>query len=123
MQSAHSWAGSAPPNPDDWIARIRSRDALTYEDAYEETRPAGPGVVARLIEELHRSDDGYTRGKFAELLGEMGNESVIPVLVIDNRPGLACLNAIRTAGQLSVALDQPSAYATAWQVNDSLCLE
>ena len=71
------------PNLDDWIARIRSRDASTYEDTYAGPRPGGPGVVARLIEEMHRSDDGYTRGKFAELLGEMGDESVVPVLLAE----------------------------------------
>jgi HEAT repeat protein len=56
---------------------------MTYEDAYEGSRPSGPEVIARLIEELHRSDDSYTRGKFAELLGEMGDESVVPVLVAE----------------------------------------
>ena len=66
-----------------WIARIKSRDALTYEDAYEGERPAGPGVVARLIRELHAAPDGYTRGKFAELLGEMGDSTVVPELVAE----------------------------------------
>lgn len=65
---------------DDWIARIRSHDPMTFEDAYFEVRPVGPDVVSRLIAELQKSTDGYTRGKFCELLGEIGDESVIPIL-------------------------------------------
>jgi hypothetical protein len=60
------------PNLDDWIARIRDHDAMTFEDAYDGPRPFGEAVVPRLVQELHRSPDGYTRGKFADLLGEMG---------------------------------------------------
>ena len=72
-----------PPDLDDWIARIRDRDALTFEDAYEGPRPVGARVITRLVQELHRSPDGYTRGKFAELLGEMGDPAVVPVLVAE----------------------------------------
>jgi hypothetical protein len=72
-----------PPDLDDWIARIRDRDAMTFEDAYEGPRPIGDAVVPRLVQELRRSLDGYTRGKFAELLGEMGDSSVVPVLVAE----------------------------------------
>ncbi len=56
---------------------------MTFEHAYWGERPIGPDVVARLIAELHRSLDGSTRGKFAELLGEMGDASVVPVLVAE----------------------------------------
>lgn len=56
---------------------------MTFEDAYWCERPTGPDVVPRLVAELHRSPDGYTRGKFAELLGEMGDASVVPVLVAE----------------------------------------
>ena len=56
---------------------------MTFEDAYWGERPTGPDVVPRLIVELHRSTDGYTRGKFAELLGEMGDALVVPVLVAE----------------------------------------
>jgi hypothetical protein len=72
-----------PPDLDDWIARIRDRDAMTFEDAYEGPRPVGAAVVQRLVQELHLAPDGYTRGKFAELLGEMGDSSVVPVLVAE----------------------------------------
>ena len=65
---------------DDWIRRIRSADAMTFEDAYFGTRPSGDEVVPRLIQELLASPDAYTRGKFCELLGEMGDNSAIPVL-------------------------------------------
>lgn len=68
---------------EEWIERIRNRDAATFEDAYWGERPAGPDVIPRLIAELHRSPDGYTRGKFAELLGEMGDASVVPVLIAE----------------------------------------
>jgi len=73
----------APPDLDDWIARIRDRDAMTFEDAYEGPRPSGAAVIPRLIQELDRSTDGYTRGKFAELLGEMGDASVVPTLIAE----------------------------------------
>lgn len=56
---------------------------MTFEEAYWGERPVGPDVVPRLIAELHRSADGYTRGKFAELLGEMGDATVVPVLVAE----------------------------------------
>ena len=66
-----------------WIETIRNRDAMTFEDAYWGERPIGPDVVPRLIAELHRSADRYSRGKFVELLGEMGDASVVPVLVAE----------------------------------------
>jgi HEAT repeat protein len=72
-----------PPDLEEWIARIRSRDAMTFEDAYEGPRPTGPGVLAMLVKELHAAADGYTRGKFAELLGEMGDASVVAVLIAE----------------------------------------
>ena len=53
---------------------------MTFENAYFGSRPSGPEVVSRLIAELHSSIDSYTRGKFCELLGEMGDASVLPVL-------------------------------------------
>jgi HEAT repeat protein len=65
---------------DDWINRIRSADPMTFEDAYFGNRPYGPAVIQRLISELHGSSDAYTRGKFCELLGEMGDDTVVPVL-------------------------------------------
>lgn len=68
---------------DDWILRIRSTDAMTFEDAYFGTRPEGPDVTARLISELQSSADGYTRGKFCELLGEMGDESAVSALTAE----------------------------------------
>ena len=63
-----------------WIHRIKSGNPSVFEDAYFGTRPSGPDVIPRLIEELKLSSDSYTRGKFCELLGEMGDESVLPVL-------------------------------------------
>lgn len=65
---------------DDWVSRIRSLDPMTFENAYFGSRPTGPDVVPRLVAELHSSIDSYTRGKFCELLGEMGDASVLPVL-------------------------------------------
>jgi HEAT repeat protein len=72
-----------PPELEDWIARIRDRDPMTFEDAYYGDRPTGPDVLPRLINELHQSPDEYTRGKFLELLGEMGDESVVPILLAE----------------------------------------
>jgi HEAT repeat protein len=66
-----------------WIARIRSRDAMTFEDAFWGPRPTGPAVVPRLIAELQRATDSYTRAKLVELLGEMGDISAVPVLVAE----------------------------------------
>ena len=74
-----------PPELDEWIARIRSRDAMTFEDAYAGDRPFGPGVVTRLIDEMQSAADAYTRGKFAELLGEMGDASAVPALIEELR--------------------------------------
>jgi hypothetical protein len=70
-------------NLDDWIARIRDRDAVTFEDAYWGERPAGPDVVPRLLFEMRQCADGFTRGKFLELLGEMGNVSIVPELIAE----------------------------------------
>lgn len=56
---------------------------MTYEDAYWGERPTGPEVVPRLLSELQGSTDGYTRGKFTELLGEMGDASVVPHLIAE----------------------------------------
>jgi HEAT repeat protein len=69
------------PSLDAWIAAIRSDNPMTFEDAYFGPRPEGAQVVPRLVVELRGSADSYTRGKFCELLGEMGGESVVPVLL------------------------------------------
>ncbi|MBT9456998.1 MAG: HEAT repeat domain-containing protein [Burkholderiaceae bacterium] len=66
---------------DDWIGRIRSSDPMTFENAYFGARPVGPDVVPRIVAELQNSTDSYTRGKFCELLGEMGDLAVLPILV------------------------------------------
>ncbi len=66
-----------------WIQRIRSPDPATFEDAYWGDRPEGPDVVPRLLAEMQAAPDVYTRGKFAELLGEMGNASVLPHLLAE----------------------------------------
>ncbi|MEN9361896.1 MAG: hypothetical protein RL095_3431 [Verrucomicrobiota bacterium] len=71
---------TSPDKFDEWICRIRSSNAGIYEDAYWSDRPQGPDVVPRLIAELGEAPDGYTRGKLLELLGEMGDPSVIPIL-------------------------------------------
>src|SRR5438067_1369905 len=68
---------------DDWIARIRDRDSSTFEDAYWGERPSGPEVIPRLLAEMWQSRDGYTRGKFLELLGEMGDASVVPEIIAE----------------------------------------
>lgn len=68
---------------DDWITRIRSRNAVVFEDAYHGERPTGLDVVPRLLAEMQAAEDSYTRGKFAELLGEMGDESIVPYLVAE----------------------------------------
>ena len=60
---------------------------MIFEDAYYGKRPKGSGLIDRLISELHAAVDGYTRGKFCELLGEMGDASNIPVLTAElNHP-------------------------------------
>lgn len=105
------------PDLDEWIARIRDRDALTFEDAYDGPRSVGDAVVPRLIEELHRATDGYTRGKFAELLGEMGDASVVPVLVaeLSHSEKDARVWAVLALEQLGVpgGLDAAKLYRTA----------
>jgi HEAT repeat protein len=54
---------------------------MTFEDAYWGDWPDGPDVVQRLVSEMLGSSDSYTRGKFLELLGEMGDPTVVPVLI------------------------------------------
>jgi len=71
------------PELDDWITRIKSSDSTIFEDTYEGPRPTGPAVIPRLISEMHAATDGYTRGKFIELLGEMGDASVVSHLVAE----------------------------------------
>ncbi len=65
---------------DEWIARIKSRDPMVYEDAFHEQWPHGPEFIARLIVEMRLADDSYTRGKLIELLGEAGDQTVVPEL-------------------------------------------
>ncbi len=66
---------------DQWIARIKSRDPLVYEDAFHDQWPDDPALIERLVTEMHAAEDAYTRGKFIELLGETGHEGVIDHLV------------------------------------------
>src|SRR4051812_41701527 len=78
---------SAGPQLDDWIRDIKNRDATIFEDTYEGPRPVGPDVIPRLVSEMHAAQDGYTRGKFIELLGEMGDATVVPQLIAElNHP-------------------------------------
>ena len=76
---------SAPPDIDDWIREIKSKDHLTYEAAYHSERPSGPVVMQRLLCEMQAAEDGYTRGKFVELLGEIGDISVVPRIIPELR--------------------------------------
>jgi HEAT repeat protein len=69
------------PNLDNWITKIRNRDPMIYEDAYWGERPIEVKIIPRLLSEMHNSPDTYTRGKFLELLGEMGDSSVVTVLI------------------------------------------
>lgn len=69
------------PDLDAWIRDIKSPDGTTFEDAYHAERPKGPEVVTRLLLELRAANDGYTRGKFIELLGEMADATVVPELI------------------------------------------
>jgi hypothetical protein len=71
------------PDLDSWISSIRSRDPMTFEEAYHGPRPSGPAVIDRLVHELVSATDTYTRGKFIELLGEMGGKSVTSILVAE----------------------------------------
>lgn len=54
---------------------------MVFEDTYHGERPSGSEVIPRLIAEMRSAADLYTRGKFAELLGEMGDASVVPYLI------------------------------------------
>lgn len=62
---------------DDWIERLRSRDAMTFKEAFHEQWPTGPKLIPRLIKEMRASDDPYTRGKFVEILGQAGDNEVV----------------------------------------------
>jgi HEAT repeat protein len=66
---------------DDIINMIKSRDAVTYENGYELIQPIVHLHVPQLIQLLSESNDGYTRGKFIELLGEAKDKKAISVLV------------------------------------------
>jgi hypothetical protein len=74
---------SATPRLEDWIRDIKSLDATTFEDTYEGPRPVGDDVIPRLISEMHAAQDSYTRGKSIELLGEMGDASVVPQITAE----------------------------------------
>jgi HEAT repeat protein len=76
---------SAPPDLEAWIRDIKSHDPLKFEGAYHDERPRGPAVVLRLIREMQTASHGYTRGKFIELLGELGDTSAIPSLIAELR--------------------------------------
>lgn len=66
--------------PSDWMADILSQDPMTFEDAYWGERPSVDVVLPLILTELERADDSYTRGKLIELLGETGDQSLMPVL-------------------------------------------
>jgi HEAT repeat protein len=66
---------------DDIIDMIKCRDAVTYENGYELIQPIVHLHVPQLLQLLSESDDGYTRGKFIELLGEAKDKKAISVLV------------------------------------------
>jgi HEAT repeat protein len=68
---------------DRWIAEIKSPNQVTFEEAYHDTRPTGSLVIPRLVAEMHGASDTYTRGKFIELLGEMGDDTVVPHLLTE----------------------------------------
>ena len=72
---------NAIPDLDEWVREIKSDDPWTFEDAFHGPWPTGPAVIPRLLLEMRQANDRYTRGKFIELLGEMGNSDVVPYLV------------------------------------------
>lgn len=65
---------------DEWLERILSRNAMTFEDAYWGERPPTDLAVPKILKALEDHFDSYTRGKLLELLGECGDLSVLPVL-------------------------------------------
>lgn len=69
------------PDLETWISGIKNRDAMIFEDAYHGERPSGAAVVPRLLAEMRAAPDVYTRGKFIELLGEMGDASIVAELL------------------------------------------
>jgi HEAT repeat protein len=91
------------PDIDEWISAIKSSDPLTFEGAYHDRRPNGPGVVQRLISEMRTANDGYTRAKFIELIGEMGDESIVPQILpelthVDQNVRQWAITALRALG-------------------------
>lgn len=62
------------------ILRIRSSDAMTFEDAFSELSPIADRFVLELCSELDTACDSYTRGKLIELLGFTHSNQVLPVL-------------------------------------------
>jgi HEAT repeat protein len=65
---------------DECVTRIRSRDPLTFEVGSAELLPRVRGFVPQLLDELARTPDAYTRGKFIELLGNTQSRAAIPAL-------------------------------------------
>jgi hypothetical protein len=99
---------NAESEVDRWIAEIKSQDSMTFEEAYHGKRPTGPLVIPRLIAEMHRASGTYVRGKFIELLGEMGDDTVVPHLLGElGHPEQAIrdwtVTALRTIGGESAA--------------------
>jgi len=72
---------STTPDLDMWIHGIKSREPLIFEAAFHGPRPTGPEVVPRLLAEMQRATDTYTRGKLIELLGGIGATDAVPKLV------------------------------------------
>ena len=70
----------------DCLTRLRSRDALTYEAAYEELLPRVREHVPELLAALeHGGDDAYTRGKLIELLGDAQDRTALSALARELR--------------------------------------
>lgn len=53
---------------------------MTFEDAYWGERPSAELAVPKIIRAMAVNFDLYTRGKLIELLGECGDNAVLPIL-------------------------------------------
>lgn len=95
-----------------WLDQILDQDPATFEDAYWGLRPAAAIAVPHLLVRLPAVDDGYSRGKLLELLGESGDSTVIPTLRAELQHPL---EEVRQWAQLALnALDR----GIAWQPSE-----
>ena len=61
------------------LEQIRSKDLLTYEEAYYQLEEVANDYKEDILRELINESNSFIRGKFIELLGHCKDSSLIPI--------------------------------------------